>query len=253
MVPKMTRKKLHKTLRSYGKRLSQLGDRVQTGFEGDCIHDLRTTVKKTKALMQCLAKRERKLSPSFRKLYRLSGELRDAQVLLDQVRVLPERPLELVEWLEARLSGLKHEWTLMYDRKVVRRQGKKLRDKQFHKASFDRLDSYLSKASAYLGSVMEHKPVPDQSIHEARKTLKAMQYVIEWYEGTHPALETIRKIGREAGAFNDTCNGVTLLNACMRDMHDAVNPLTINLKDDWEREKLMQKKKVIRALHQFEC
>lgn len=253
----MVNQELYRSLRKYKKRLVRLSARISQEFDEECIHELRTTVKQARALLRCLGKEKKGLSASFKKMYRLSGELRDVQVLLHAMQNTGDQPAELLQWLHMQLAWLKQEWASRFNPRVVKLQGRKMQRARYRDPGPKALEHFLEKERGHLQHLLREQPLADKSIHEARKTLKRMQYVTEWFssKGLSAApglpLAEIRKLGKSTGTYADRCVGISLLETCMHEMSAARSTDLLHLKDKWEKARLRQKRRIVQALHQL--
>jgi CHAD domain-containing protein len=74
-------------------RVAELADKARHGWHSDDIHDLRTAIRRCRAMAEALSEVNpdpgwRKLKKSTRKLFRALGELRDTQIKVEWLRKL---------------------------------------------------------------------------------------------------------------------------------------------------------------------
>src|ERR1700734_3010412 len=95
-------------------RVAELAGKVQDGWDVDDIHDLRTAMRRCRAMAEALSEVNpdpgwRKIKKSTRRLFRALGELRDAQMKLQWLKKLGSAsdPLRrhLAPALELRIAG----------------------------------------------------------------------------------------------------------------------------------------------------
>src|ERR1700678_2052252 len=74
-------------------RVAELADKARHGWHSDDIHDLRTAIRRCRAMAEALSEVNpdpgwRKLKKSTRKLFRALGALRDSHVKLEWIKKL---------------------------------------------------------------------------------------------------------------------------------------------------------------------
>ena len=93
-------------------------------------------------------------------------------------------------------------------------------------------------------------------MHNARKMLKDMQYVYEWSEKkgvTHdrPTLEILKRIGHQAGNFNDKRIAVQQLTVYLEKEAPEDGQALAVIKNQWEESREKQKQELIATLDGF--
>ncbi|TDX02377.1 CHAD domain-containing protein [Dinghuibacter silviterrae] len=233
----MPHRSLRYGLHKYGRRLARECAALSPGFEQGKIHDVRTTVKKYRALLRCLGE-EKKMSGHIKTMYRFLGDIRNAQVFLESLKGQPEG---LTAWLRTRIDTMAAQWSTFYNPSFVHQQ-RQLVKKDVHKHTHKKtVRHFLEKGGAKIRREKNHPE--EDSIHEVRKILKDMQYVVEWYTGNPP--QKIGRVGELAGRFVDLQVALSLIDDYIREA--GPDPDVLLLKLDSERSMRLQQKRTIRA------
>ncbi|HTI06918.1 MAG TPA: CHAD domain-containing protein [Puia sp.] len=252
----MSGKKAHNSTRKYGKRLSTLGGQIALRFDVNCIHDFRTTFKKLRALSRWLSPVKRPLTKSFTEVYHLSGELRNAQVILKDTETQKEELRGFGNWLTTSIPRLEEQWYKIFDPSVARRLREKIERWKTEKADQEGLYRFCRKRVNRIRGILYIPSPPDESLHEARKMLKDMQYVYEWSEKKEvtqdrPTLEILKRIGHQAGIFNDKRIAVLQLIAYLEKETPEDSQTLVMIKSQWEESREKQKQELIATLDGF--
>ncbi|HEX9509214.1 MAG TPA: CHAD domain-containing protein [Puia sp.] len=256
--------KIHNTIRKQGENLSGLAAQITLRFDADSVHDFRTTTKKLRALSKWLSPVKKPLTKSFTGLYHITGELRNAQVLLTDLETAREDPSERKDlagfrsWLTAFITRQKEEWYKAYDRPVIRRLRKKIKRSGYKKGNEEGLKRFCRKRVNHISGILYIPSPSDEELHNARKMLQDMQYVYE-FSGKKglvddaPTLETLKRIGKQAGAFNDKRMAVLLLTRYLEEERpeDSCYQAAMEIKGKWDKSRERQKKELIDTLTGF--
>src|SRR5882762_11803559 len=131
----MSGEKANKSIHKYEEALSSIAAQITLQFDIDCVHDFRTTVKKLRALLRWLSSVKKPLTKSFTEIYHLSGELRNAQVLLKDTEAEKEALEGFRNWLNVSITRLEEQWYKKYDRRIIKRLCKKIEKSGYKKAN----------------------------------------------------------------------------------------------------------------------
>jgi CHAD domain-containing protein len=246
---------LHRNIISYTKLLVQLVEGVAFQFDADNIHDIRTTYKKIRALLRW-QKTGNKIYKSFKNIYDVAGKLRNIQVAKQMIRKEKESPRMFNHWLTLNLVTLKKEWEKAADNKIIERFKS---DIQNLRITTIKNKKFLDKRMNAITAMLESIPITDLVIHDTRKMIKDLQYILEWWQkhrkGSKPlimnvSIRQLKKIGKRIGEYNDKR---MLLLLFTEYAHQEKDPLLMNqinlLMDKWQQEKIVQKEKLITWLH----
>jgi len=255
----MSEKKVNTSIHKYEESLSVSAEQITLRFNIDNVHDFRTSVKKMRALLRWLGSSKRSLTASFTAIYHLSGELRNAQILLKDPATEKEELTGFRHWLSARVTRLEEEWYKKYDPRILRRLRKKIERASYKKANKRTIHQFFRKRVNRLNGILIIPSPPDEDLHDVRKILKDMQYVYAWGEKNElidkgPTGEILKEIGHQAGSFNDRRIAIQLLSTYLEEEKPEGPALAalLETKQKWEEAKEQQKKELIATLKGFE-
>ncbi|HVU53660.1 MAG TPA: CHAD domain-containing protein [Puia sp.] len=251
------KEKIYKSLRKHGTRIRRTAS-ISAWFNADDVHSFRTRVKKVRAFLHWLGRSEQKLPGSFREIYRISGELRDIQVLLKALEESKEASPAFIAWLKDNAGRLQQLWDDHYHPRVIRRLERRLRRPALKKPTAERMRSFFNEGVEQIEAVV-YLPAPDdEELHEMRKRLKEMYYVYLWgkdhdYTQSDDATpELLKKLGEDCGQFNDRRIALVLLNAYIQqEKEEAAHQAAVELKQRWEEDKLNRKTQLLHTLRAF--
>ncbi|MDO6430582.1 CHAD domain-containing protein [Flavitalea sp. BT771] len=253
----MHRKKAYRSIRKHGAGIRQSVS-VSAFFDEDDVHHFRTHAKKLRALLRWLGKDERTLPPSFKEIYRISGQLRDVQVLLKSMEDRREDYPAFAAWLRENASRLQQLWDDKYDPAVVRRLERRLREPKLKKPTAGRLQSFFNQRVGKIESIVFLPAPADEDLHDIRKELKDAYFVYAWGQkndcagGNDQMPAILQQLGERCGEFNDRRIALVLLAAYLQqeqepDAHKAAEAL----REHWEEERLSCKRALLKDLRAF--
>lgn len=235
---------IHRSVRRFGANILHYSGQVSPRFEMECIHDLRTSVKKLRALLRWAGKgQDKKLTGGSKCLYSIAGEIRNTQVLFGHLDERGIRPAGLVAWMGLHLALLEGRWLYIYRPSTLKRLLKKVKRSRFKEVDEAELDEWLTEKQGEVRMLLIDPTLPDEQLHEVRKIYKDMQYVLEWHDKREASgdrrkrLEVIKKIGALAGDFNDRRIGLSLLYAYREEWHADSDEEAGKIIQDWEQDK----------------
>jgi len=254
----MSGKKANRSIHKYEEALSASAGQITLQFDMDCVHDFRTTVKKLRALLRWLSSVKKPLTKSFAAIYHLSGELRNAQVLLKDTEAEKEALEGFRNWLNVSITRLEEQWYKTYDRRIIQRLCKKIERSGYQKGEWETIRRFCRKRVNRIRGILYLSPPPDEEMHNARKMLKDMLYVYEWGEKNKlvdegPELATLKHISHQAGRFNDQRIAILLLTTYLEEEKPEGSSLhtVLDIRQKWEESADKQKKELIGALTGF--
>lgn len=248
---------LYDQLQKYQERISILASQIGAQFDDESVHELRTTVKKLRSIIRWLAKGKASLPASLKRLYRLSGEIRNTQVLLISLQNKGGASIQLQAWLLANLSSQEDQWLSAYHARLQLRVWKKVSAIRFDKMSKRRLDLFVLRKKKEIKKIFGNPRLTDEQLHSIRKILKDMENVMDWCskiklldKGSVP-LTSIKAIALQAGDFNDKRVALEILQVYQKKQEgssDEELKLTI---DAWKKEREKKRRKLIETLRNF--
>lgn len=253
----MHRNKAYRTIRKHGAGIRQSVS-VSAFFDEDDVHDFRTHAKKLRALLRWLGKDERSLPQSFKEIYRISGELRDVQVLLKNMEERQVHCPAFTAWLRDNASRLQQLWDDRFDPAVIRRLERRLRDPELKKPTAGRLQSFFNQRVEKIESIVFLPAPEDDDLHDIRKELKDAYFVYLWGQKNDCAdeddkmPETLKELGEQCGEFNDRRIALVLMAAYLQQERepDARKAAGV-LQEQWEEVRSSCKKDLLKDLREF--
>lgn len=248
---------MHKTILSLTGKLIKYTMAVQENYDQDTIHKLRTGFKKLRALLRW-QRVSNDIYEAFRNIYHSAGDIRSVQLLEKRPAEENDELNSFLEWLGAKLQQLKKEWVKVRKKKILdnlqsdikKLECKFIKNKQFFSGRIKKIKKILSA-----------DPVVDDKLHEVRKMVKDMQYVLEYRKETgHKqsdlikdlSIKKLKKIGKLIGEYNDKRIALVLLTTYAQEETNSflisrINPVI----DKWQEIKINEKEKLISILHYF--
>jgi hypothetical protein len=253
MKSRSVKKKLHKSLTHYVKKISSFTISVSKGYNPTCIHNLRTTFKKTRALLRW-QKINKKVYSGFKKIYDLAGMLRNTRVT-QQILAKEEYAYEgFQNWLLIQNNLDKNQWDVLNLNKILHRFEKNIENIRLNPRQNK---SFFTGRAEKIKSILHLKNIPDAHLHEIRKMAKDMQYVITWRSTktgkkkrvSKVPVTVLKKTGELAGIYNDKRSSLALLTTYVKQENDDAPVKEIMpLVSKWRQAKLIEKRKLIDTL-----
>ena len=181
----MYRKKLYRDIRKEGLKAGEKSSGAAAA-EATAVHDFRTHIKKLRAWLRWLSRRKKLIPRGVKELYRVSGELRDVQVLLETMDkergdapALPALPAlpAFRSWLQDSVIRLRQLRADTDATTAIRhfQSGLKMRmlkKRSLKKPGAHRLSAFYDKGVQRIEAIV-YLPAPtDENLHEIRKILK---------------------------------------------------------------------------------
>lgn len=237
----------HNSIISYTKDLAKYTEEAGVNFDADIIHELRTTFKRLRALLRW-QKTDKKVYDIFKKIYDVAGELRNIQVVNEMLEEEKDTPWEFKNWLSITLVQLKEEWNKVSHKEILKQLLENIENLKIKPAEHKK---FFSKRIKNIRHIISLNPVSDVPIHDVRKMIKDMQYVLEWWEEKKKGSKTLIKnisidrlknTGKQIGEYNDKCTLLILLTAYAQQekepaLINEINPVI----DKWQQDKDLQK------------
>jgi CHAD domain-containing protein len=237
---------------------------ISPNFDQDVIHHFRVQTKKLRALLRLIQTEDPeldiRLSKSFKKLYALSGEIRDAQVQLGRATKLCDPPLpDYTVWLAQEMANAETEFNAFYDVKVVRKLAKKLKKLDVPEISSETLQQYFQDHMEETVVLLLKEPLDDEDLHTLRKRVKDLQHVAKvcsevWPEGAQAigdsaSLKTLEKLTDLAGDYNDQHMALLSLERYMESAEKTKKAEKVH--GQWVAAKDEDRVKLLNAIKEF--
>lgn len=253
----MHRKKIYRSIRKHGRGIRHSVS-ISTFFDADDVHSFRTHVKKLRAFLHWLGRDKSGLPSSFKELYRISGELRDIQVLLKNMEEKEVTNPVFSAWLRDNAARLQQLWDDTYDPAVIRRLQRALQYPELKKPTARRLRAYFNERVEKIESIV-YLPAPaDDDLHNIRKELKDLYFVYVWGQKNNfadeddPIPESLKQLGEQCGQFNDRRVALTLLGAYIQQEQEMdARQSAESMQRQWEEERLSHKRELLQQVRNF--
>lgn len=246
----MFRRILKKTIASYAEKIVRYVNQIAPNFDPETIHSMRTETKKILSLTQLSGKkkcRPIKLAPGFKKLYGISGGLRDVYNLQERLKKenIAYDP-NLDQWLRIQTIRMKRKWLKNNHKQEIEKSFKNSKNILSKSSSGKCISRVLGKHLKRVDRTIHGKKLNDERLHLLRKELKQMQYIAEWCQNKYKdgaqvleqySLEELKKLSGLAGDYNDLRIAIEYLNQYFLEKRNGPENLNHTLQQHWEREK----------------
>lgn len=247
----MFRHQLKRSIAGYAKKITRYTNSIAPDFDPNTIHDLRTETKKMLSVTQLAGRKKNrpiKLDLHFKKLYSISGDMRDLYNL--QKRLKKEQMVNepiLGQWLQNRKTSLQEKWVKKHHKKETKKSFQHSTDILSKKSTINCITSVLKAHLNSVDKILHDKKLNDKRLHALRKKLKQMQYITLWCQNNYPkevevlaqySLKELKKLTELAGDYNDLCIAIDYLNLFLKGKKNILVQEIHLLKQKWETEKI---------------
>ena len=258
----MDKKELKHIIHSIFKKLNKHAKQMRQDGDEEAIHLFRTDIKKLRAFLRLLSlqtedDKKMKLPAALKKMYTSAGIIRDAQLKrqrLHSMLHLGKQHTEILILSSEQLAALQQDFLSAKELKAAEAS----LDKHLPEILFNAtVQSFFYQKQFGIKSIMDAGLYRDEQLHEVRKQLKDLLYIIKIDEDTGTTLpfsfwnkeELIfaEKLAHELGLFNDAVVMLGFLQA--EDCKQSMAP------EEWQEahdkslaEKETLKKKILALL-----
>ena len=243
-------KRAYKDISSEAGKIAKFSSKISSGFKDEMIHKFRTGLKKLRALSRLFGLSHVVISSYLKKIYRISGKIREGQLLLKKIADENNAPPGLTIWLDSYLEKMEQEWDKLYDEGKIKKWLKKLEGKLSDKIRKPEASFYIDKMQQ-LKEIKNEYPLRDETIHRGRKLIKDIQYVHDWQEKNKIPTDEIlpmkelTELSDEAGKFMDITNELELLRSYIaNEKDDEARSEAERLLKVWEKEREAEREKL---------
>ncbi len=244
--------------------LADEANTIAPDFPTETIHRFRVETKRLRALLRLLeaqdASAELKLGKDFRTLYRLSGAVRDAQVLLNRATTDCDPPLpDYTVWLAQQMANAETEFTEFYDSKTLKKLRKRAEKLEVPAVTVETLRSFFQVRLEETETLLRHEPIEDEDLHTVRKRVKDLQHIAKicgeaWPEGIEAlgemaSSEAINAIADLAGDYNDQSVALASLDAYLETADKTKKPEKV--REKWAARKDTDREALLTAIADF--
>jgi len=198
------------------KEIKKLGKKVDGDFEKDALHEFRVAVKSLRSFLRLLRMAQDENAPKmpgkFKRLYHITGAIRDAQLELDQLAASKTSLPVYTDKLKNDISRQKAEWERHYSNKVFRKMKKRLAGYEYDTLSPDALAAFHNMKVAGVKKLGKAIPATNAHVHTMRKHVKDILYTTKLAQKKwKPALQQmpaipvdeLDQIAAMIGGYND--------------------------------------------------
>lgn len=244
-------------------RIIRYASSVQPGYFPEHIHHMRTETKRLRALLRWISEEsgeEIKLPRSYRKLYKISGIVRDSQIHLQELFApgLPDLPMFSI-WLARNMAAGIEKWGKTFRADIPDTLKKSLDEIPERKLESEALLDYFRKKQAAIGIVLKSDP-DDEALHQVRKSAKDLLYILAFCEKHWPEVwnklqplePLLEGVSDRAGAFNDKRNLLDAIQNFREDYKEQLQDADRNAVEKavqrWTLQKEQARKRLMTAL-----
>lgn len=256
------KEQLNEALSTAGRAVVDEGFTIAPEFEEENIHQFRVATKRLRALLRLVEGQPgvpEKLPKKFRKLYSLSGNIRDAQLMIKRAgKAEPEVP-EYVSWLEAQKAAAQQDFRDFYDSAIIVKMEKNLKKIEPQPLSVVTMRDFFAGHMADIEKILHKKGLEEEDLHDIRKKVKDLLYVAKvaaefWPEGLEEAgvsgmLQSLDDLAERAGNFNDQHNALVSIEAFIADTKPT--EATLALQQAWKEKKEKSMEKLVIEIERF--
>ncbi|MEO6548789.1 MAG: CHAD domain-containing protein [Ferruginibacter sp.] len=254
------KKKIQDSIVAYGKLLEKHGKSISPGFDVEKIHEFRTTAKKLKALLHWQKVEKDILPGAFVKTYHISGDLRNAQLVLVSFTATKQPLPGFILWLATYIGKREHAFKKSDAKKSVTKLRNQLSKVGFNKSGVKSAGTFFNTTIVKLQAIMMADNPSDEEFHDARKMIKDLQYVKQWcedhlekiYLNSKIELEQLKHLSGLAGDYNDIVVSLSLFDAYLEEEKNSkLRKSALLAKTKMEQRKASLRNQLSQSLNDF--
>ncbi|MCW3091290.1 MAG: hypothetical protein JWP81_2359 [Ferruginibacter sp.] len=255
------KRRIRDSILKYGKSLKKLGSRISPGFDAGDVHAFRTTAKKIKALLHWQKIPKNSPGDSFVKLYHISGDLRNAQLVLINFKESRRQHDGFILWLANYIGQREQEFKEADHKKSFQKLYKKLSKLQVPGSGVKFLRTFFIHTILQLEATVLMPNPTDEELHDLRKNIKDLQYVKQWCKKNWVAgdkatrqisLLHLEKLSDLAGNYNDRRVALSLLTEYLeQEKNEQARKIALPMQKRMERQKANLKTALLKSFSSF--
>ncbi len=212
----MKRDKIRKVIGGKVKEIEKLSKKLDGGFENGTLHEFRIAVKSLRSFLRLLRSTQDEHTPKitgkFKRLYHITGAIRDAQLELDKLTANKASLPVYTDKLRNDIDRQKIEWERRYSDKVFRKMEKRLVGYEYDTVSPDSLAAFHYMKTTGIKKLTKTGDATNAQVHSIRKHVKDILYTTKLAQKKwKPALqqmpsvptEELEHIASMIGDYND--------------------------------------------------
>ena len=235
---------------------------IQLPNNTKAIHDARVIYKKIRAINR-LVQIEKSISKKkIHQVYQLMGNIRELQIVKSKFKKEKKIPANIKTQIIEQLQ----QQEKYFQKKLIRYPIHNCIANYFKKNSNQFNKNYpniyplqfISNKLITVQSIVQLENISNTQIHEIRKILKDVMYVIQLHQNknykikiplnfVNDKLELINGVLKDLGKFQDNCNALQVLNLLKFSSKQSLE----NIKLKWQKDNLAYKKKLIKKLKKY--
>ena len=188
----MNEDKIKYALKNKISLITRLAKKINLTFDKDIIHQFRVEIKTASSFLRLLKFQnpgaKLKLPKKFKRLYHITGAIRDAQLELGKII---DKQLELpayINKLHLVINTRKKEWENHYAKKIFLNLNTKLSNASYDTLHPETLEEFIGSHISFIHQLSKVKYPSDSNIHTVRKLVKDILYISKitkkyWKEG----------------------------------------------------------------------
>jgi CHAD domain-containing protein len=237
------------------------------GYDPETIHVFRVEYKKLRAFLRMISFERNgqvNISRKIKKIYHLSGAIRDLQLQILRVTEAAEMgsimPAEYLKLLKKKTRKLESQLTKKYPRKIA--AGKVIKEPVHIRKSFtpEMFVSYIKRNTANINAIIIEGNFRDEDIHSIRKILKDTFFNLCVFDNmkrgqlfivttVNDEKKSIDKVLHDLGEFQDKCTAIQLLGPYwLKHIDEQEKEILKSIMKQWTDEKSSFKTSLINEL-----
>jgi CHAD domain-containing protein len=229
------------SIKTYGHRMAKTAGSFLPKFKAGEVHKLRTQYKQLRALLRWQHEKNNVFPKALRKCYQLAGDIRNLQVLQSHIEARHIALPDFERWLERRLKKACRRWEKQYHPKIFHHSAKPGKPGMH--------SNWIKKRQQAFSAALHEST--DESLHEARKCVKDLDYVKVWSEKNGVDFpgggQTIQGgLSKKLGRYHDLVIRIQLLETYLGNRHPRQRDHASELLKNWNEQKALQR-------HQLRC
>ena len=173
-------KSINGSLVDYFEDVERYALKISPLFNAEDIHKYRTATKKLRTMLRWHPVGGNVMSRDFKKSYHISGDLRNAQLLLISVGTQGLKLPGFMLWLATSIGNLQHEWNQHFRKNTLKKLRQKFVSLDNQQPAVAELVSFFENKIGEVKEILRQASPPDEVLHEIRKMMKDMLYLRQW-------------------------------------------------------------------------
>lgn len=265
----MNQKQIKHITNNYYTDLKKLIRTFEEDLNAKVIHEFRVKYKKLRAFFRMLSNQQEKtriikISKKLKKVYHISGSIRDLQLQQQRIRETTDselkKPLAYIQLLQKEIEKLKPVLMEIILKRPVAESKKKTDVSVPDEFHFPGVSSFIQKKWTSVYVIIVSSYFTDDHIHTVRKHLKDLFYNLEIVEGIEQEIllksiwtgkdkSWVYQLLEELGNYQDKCTAVALIRPYwLRGFDGDEREMLNRIKKDWIKDKRKMKRSLVKKM-----